>query len=183
MLLLYILQKYYLSKGFSPHEYNKVKVKQALYRPGQALRVPGGWGSQISQQQTHDSGKVVSLMHRLPLPPRKYSWNQFLLEANQTQGHTVAGRMPLKNSCDNHRELNPRPSRLQCSASTDCATVCPPSQEHTMYNSETEWFYGFEATGEIPTVGIWVGNDIQKQIALSTGTAPKLNIKISLAAT
>ena len=33
-----------------------------------------------------DLGKVVSLMHRLPLPPRKYTWYSFLLEAESTPG-------------------------------------------------------------------------------------------------
>jgi hypothetical protein len=42
----------------------KVKVKLSLFWSGQALRVPGGWGSQISRH----GGKVVSPVHRL-LPP------------------------------------------------------------------------------------------------------------------
>ena len=37
----------------------KVKVKQSRDRRGQALRVLGGWGSQILRQSAHEGDKVV----------------------------------------------------------------------------------------------------------------------------
>ena len=65
---------------------NQLKGKQSNYRPGQALRVPGGWGSQISRQSAHEGGKFVGPTHGQPLPPTKYSWYSFLLEAESTPG-------------------------------------------------------------------------------------------------
>jgi hypothetical protein len=57
----------------------EAKVNKSLQRPEQALRFPGIWGTNISRQPAHESGKVVINMNRPSFPPRKYTWYSFML--------------------------------------------------------------------------------------------------------
>jgi len=87
---------------YQKHTYYKVWVKYKVkVIPLLAVRDPGGWGSWISRQSVHGSCKVVSLMHRPPLPRRKYSWYSFLLETESIQGHSAAESIvSMKNAID-----------------------------------------------------------------------------------
>jgi hypothetical protein len=82
-------------------------------RPGQTMRAPGGWSSQISRQSIFECNKFVSHMHRPTLSHRKYYWYSFLLEAESTPGPQCGPKDYVNEKFEwHHRESNPRPSGL-----------------------------------------------------------------------
>jgi len=86
----------------------KVKIKQSIYRHGQAFRLPEGWGSQTWRQSAHEVGKVASPRYRPPLPPTKYSWYSFLLNAESTPVSQCDRRDYVDEKFRwHHRESNP----------------------------------------------------------------------------
>jgi len=103
---------------------SKSKVKQSLYGPKQTVRVPGGWGSQISRQSAHIGGKVVSPKHRPPSPPQGI----FLVLISVTGWVVPRATVRPEGLCQwkirmTSSWIEPTPFRLV--ASTKCATACP----------------------------------------------------------
>jgi hypothetical protein len=88
---------------------------QFHYKPGQALRIPGSWDSQIRRQSTYEGSKVVSPTHRPPLPSENIPGTHFCWRLSRSHAHSAAGRaLSIENSNDIIR--NQTRDLLACSA-------------------------------------------------------------------
>jgi hypothetical protein len=96
-----------------------VKVKQSHYRPLQALRVPGGWGSQMLGKSSHEDGEVVGPTKQPPVKgwvdPRA---------VGRSEG--CQWKIPMTPS-----GIDPATFRFVAQCLNHCATAC--SQEVSKY--------------------------------------------------
>ena len=63
-----------------------VKVKLSLYRPRWSRGLQEVQAPRIFIQSAHEVCKIVSPLHRPPLPIREDPWYSFLLEAESNPG-------------------------------------------------------------------------------------------------
>jgi hypothetical protein len=109
------------------------KLKQTHYRPGQALRVPGCWGSQILKDDRHM--KVVRLSAICTgclYPPGNTPGTHVCQRLSQPQGHSAAGRIMSMKNC-NDTIGNRTHNLLACS--TVPQSTMPPHTPHSYSSS------------------------------------------------
>ena len=103
-----LVKEYYCQVSRQLNSKNKITAVILLYK-GKAILLQAWSGPEGSRKlrfpdfmtTAQNSGKVVSLTHRLPLPPGNTPGTHFCYRLSRPQGHSATGRiMSLKNSND-----------------------------------------------------------------------------------
>ena len=99
---IYILLSSHVFQGIFTYTYTYIyiciyvytHICTYIYIKGKAVLLQAWSGPEGSRKlrfpdfmtMAHDGSKIVSLTHRPPLPPRKYTWYSFLIETESTPG-------------------------------------------------------------------------------------------------
>ena len=145
----------------------RVKVKESHYRPGQALRIPGGWDSHISRSSVHESGKIVSPKHRRPLPQKIFLVLISVRGRAIVRAEGCKGKIPMKPS-----GIEPATFRLVA----QCLNLVPLSVRLTSIKcAENEYSCLLLQLSEYPRLSLKVTVQINK--CATHGTRKLLEIK------
>jgi hypothetical protein len=103
------------------------KVKQPHYRPGQALRVPGGWASKISRQSALEGGKPYAPAAFPPPPPPREIFRALISVTGWVDARAIVRpkglcqwKIPVTPS-----RIEPATFRFVVQCLSNCAIACP----------------------------------------------------------
>jgi hypothetical protein len=104
------------------------RVKQSHYRPGQTLRVPVRWGSQILRLSAHEGGKVVSPTHRPPLPPWDIPGTHLCFSLSHPRSIVRPEGLCQWKISVTPSEIDPATFRFVAKCLNHCASACLPNR-------------------------------------------------------
>jgi hypothetical protein len=109
------------------------------YRPWQALRVPGGRGSQILRQSLHEDSNVVSPTHRPSLPPGNILGTHLRKRLSRPEEHGATGNYVNEKNSVTPWGIEPAAFRFVQQCLKHWTTACPLRNKCSQNNVPNLW--------------------------------------------